>query len=92
MFGFPIPIVNWIITYGIGFIIVAMFVRAIASWFGINERYAIIRFLAKVSDPFIVPIRRILPPVGVIDISFFIAFFMLRVFMLLLQQSIPSSW
>lgn len=92
MFGFPIPIVNWIITYGIGFIIVAMFVRAIASWFGITERYAIIRFLAKVSDPFIVPIRRILPPVGVIDISFFIAFFMLRVFMLLLQQSIPSSW
>jgi len=92
MFGFSIPIVNWIITYGIGFIIVAMFVRAIASWFGINERYAIIRFLAKVSDPFILPIRRILPPVGVIDISFFIAFFMLRVFMLLLQQSIPSSW
>jgi len=92
MFGFSIPIVNWLITYGIGFIIVAMFVRAIASWFGINERYAIIRFLAKVSDPFILPIRRILPPVGVIDISFFIAFFMLRVFMLLLQQSIPSSW
>ena len=92
MFGFSIPIVNWIITYGIGFIIVAMFVRAIASWFGINERYAIIRFLARVSDPFIVPIRRILPPVGIFDISFFIAFFMLRVFMLLLQQSIPSSW
>lgn len=92
MFGFPIPIVNWIITYGIGFVIVAMIVRAIASWFGINERYAIIRFLARVSDPFIVPIRRILPPVGIFDISFFIAFFMLRVFMLLLQQSIPSSW
>lgn len=92
MFGFPIPIVNWIIVYGIGFIIVAMFVRAIASWFGIDERYAIIRFMAKVSDPFILPIRRILPPVGVFDISFFIAFFMLRVFILLLQQSIPSSW
>ncbi len=92
MFGFPIPIVNWIITFGIGFIIIAMFVRAIASWFGINERYAIIRFLARVSDPFIVPIRRILPPVGIFDIAFFIAFFMLRVFMLLLQQSIPSSW
>ena len=45
MFGFPIPIVSWIISYGISFIILAMFIRAVASWFRIDERYAIIRFL-----------------------------------------------
>ncbi len=26
MFGFPIPIVSWIISYGISFIILAMFI------------------------------------------------------------------
>ncbi len=53
MFGFPIPIVSWVIYYGISFIILAMFVRAVASWFRIDERYAIIRFLARITDPFI---------------------------------------
>ncbi|HVB25325.1 MAG TPA: YggT family protein [Ktedonobacteraceae bacterium] len=92
MFGFPIPIVNWIVTFGIGFIILSMFVRAIASWFGLDERNALIRFLARVTDPFIVPIRRILPRQGRFDFAFIIAFFMLYIFILLLQQAIPSSW
>ena len=58
MFGLPIPIVSWIIYYGIGFIILAMIVRAFASWFRLDERYAIIRFLARIriplSNPFVV--------------------------------------
>lgn len=92
MFGFPIPIINWIVTFGLGFIIVAMIIRAFASWFGFDERFSIIRFLAKVSDPFIRPIRRVMPPAGRFDFAFIIAFFMLYIFILLLQQAIPSTW
>ncbi len=53
-------IIYAIILYGTGAIIIAMLVRAIASWFRIDERYAFIRFLARLTDPFIVPIRRIM--------------------------------
>ncbi len=92
MFGLPIPIVSWIIYYGIGFIILAMIVRAFASWFRIDERYAVIRFLARITDPFIEPIRRIIPPIGMFDMAFIIAFFMLRTLQILLLQALPRGW
>ena len=92
MFGLPVPIVSWIIYYGIGFIILAMIVRAFASWFRIDERFAIIRFLARITDPFIDPIRRIIPPIGMFDIAFIIAFFMLRTLQILLLQALPRGW
>ena len=92
MFGLPIPIVSWIIYYGIGFLILAMIVRAFASWFRVGERFAIIRFLARITDPFIDPIRRIIPPIGMFDIAFIIAFFMLRTLQILLLQGLPPGW
>ncbi len=92
MFGLPIPIVSWIIYYGVGFIILAMIVRAFASWFRLDERYAIIRFLARITDPFIEPIRRIIPPIGMFDMAFIIAFFMLKTLQILLLQALPRGW
>ncbi|MFL5654426.1 MAG: YggT family protein [Ktedonobacteraceae bacterium] len=92
MFGLPIPIVSWIIYYGIGFLILAMIVRAFASWFRVGERFAIIRFLAHITDPFIDPIRRIVPPIGMFDMAFIIAFFMLKTFQILLLQGLPPGW
>ena len=79
-------------TIGTGLIIVAMFVRFIASWFQLDERYAFIRFLAYITDPFIVPIRRIVKPVWVLDLSFFIVWFMLGTLNILLQQALPAGW
>jgi YggT family protein len=81
-----------IILYSTGALIVAMFVRAIASWFRIDERFAIIRFLARITDPFIMPIRRIIRPVGVIDISFLIAWFLIATIQTLLLQALPTGW
>ena len=85
-------IAHILVTYGIGFIILAMLVRAIASWFRIDERYAIIRFLARITDPFIDPIRRIVKPVGVLDLSFLIAWFLLSTMQILLLQALPAGW
>ncbi len=76
----------------IGAIIIAMLIRAFASWFRIDERYAFIRFCAYMSDPFIRPLRRYVPPVGMIDLSFLIAWFMLGTLEVLLLQSLPLGW
>jgi YggT family protein len=85
-------IIYGIILFGTGALIIAMFVRAIASWFRIDERYAIIRFLARLTDPFIVPIRRIIRPVGIFDIAFFIGWFMVITMQHLLLQALPKGW
>jgi YggT family protein len=93
MFGFPIPIMHFIVTWGIGAVILAMLIRAIASWFRIDERNAFIRFLARITDPFVMPARRIIGSTTMLfDFSFLIAFFMLSTISILLNQALPASW
>ena len=92
MFGLPFPIAYWVIKYGIGFILLAMFVRAIASWFGLGDRFAFIRFLARITDPFISPLRRIVKPVGMFDLAFLLSFFLLITLQMLLLQALPPGW
>lgn len=87
-----VPIVSILVKYGIGALILAMLVRAIASWFRLDERYAFIRVLARITDPFIAPVRRIVRPVGVIDLSFIVAWFLLVVLQQLLLQALPLGW
>jgi len=91
-FALPVPIVSWVVAYGIDFLIIAMLVRAVASWFRFDERFAIIRFLARLTDPFISPIRRVVRPIGVFDFAFLIAWFLLLTLQTLLLQALPQGW
>ena len=59
-----------------GFLI---FARAILSWFPIDRDGPIVRALADVTDPVLAPLRRVIPPLGTIDITPMIAFFLLMV-------------
>ena len=88
----PVPILSWIIIYGFGFLILAMLIRMIASWFRIDESFAIIRFLARITDPFIEPCRRITGNVGFIDIGFIVTWFLIATLQILLLQAVPFGW
>lgn len=88
----PFPIVSWTIRIVIGLIIVLMFIRVIASWLRLDERYAFIRFCAYMTDPFIKPLRRYVPRVGMLDLSFLVAWFMLGTLEVLLLQALPLGW
>lgn len=81
-----------IILYGIGLLILALIIRMVASWFGIDERFAFIRFLTKLTEPFITPLRRFVPRVGIFDISFILAFLLLGTVQILLVQALPIGW
>jgi YggT family protein len=85
-------IMHILIQYGIGAIILAMLIRAIGSLFQLDERFAFIRFLARITDPFITPVRRVIKPVGVFDLSFFITWFLLSTIEILLLQALPPGW
>ena len=88
----PIPIVGLIVEYGIDILIVAIFIRVIASWINLDERVPFILFLARLTDPFIVPCRRIIGRVGVLDLSYLVATFLLFTLKILLLQSLPAGW
>ncbi len=92
MFGFPLPIAHWVIRYGIGFILLAMIVRAVASLFGIGDRFAFIRFLMRITDPFINPLRHFVKPIWMIDLAFLLSFFLLITLQRLLLQALLPDW
>ncbi len=53
--------------------------RAIASWFDPSFRSSIGRFLYEVTEPVLAPIRQVIPSVGMLDLSPFIALLLIQV-------------
>jgi YggT family protein len=56
----------------------ALIIYIFMSWFPNAYGTAIGRFLTKICEPFLEPFRRIIPPLGMIDISPIVAFLVLR--------------
>jgi YggT family protein len=61
--------------------------RALLSWFDPGMQWGISRVLADVTDPIIAPLRRVIPPLGMIDISFIVAIILIQVLERLLRQA-----
>jgi YggT family protein len=59
-------------------LIIAIFIRAILSWFSIDPRNPLIAALDAVTEPILEPIRRFMPRLG-IDLSPLIAIIVLEV-------------
>lgn len=75
-------IVSTVASLLISFLQLMMFVRAILSWFPVDEDSAILRFAYGVTEPFIYPVRLLIDRIPSlsempIDISFSITFLLL---------------
>jgi YggT family protein len=56
--------------------VLILIARAILSWFPIRPDSAlvpIVRFLHAVTEPVLAPLRRVIPPLGMFDMSFLVA-------------------
>jgi len=55
----------------------AIFIRVIASWFAVSPYSRPMRIIHGMTDWLLEPLRRIIPPLGMIDVSPIVAYFML---------------
>lgn len=72
-------------------LLVAMFVRAVLSWFIDDEDSRLFRFLNLITEPVIVPVRSLFERLGwfqnlPIDISFYVSYLLLALLQLLLEM------
>ena len=65
----------------------AIFARAICSWFPINPNGPIVRALDAITEPILEPLRRVVPRLGMIDITPMIAILILIVLSNVLQSN-----
>lgn len=65
----------------------ALIGRALLSWIDPRMEWTISRILADVTDPIVLPLRRVIPPIGVLDVSFIVAIILIQVLQTLLRQA-----
>ncbi len=53
--------------------------RVLASWFPVDPRNPLVQLLYQLTEPVLAPIRRFLPPAGVVDFSPIVAFVLIIV-------------
>jgi YggT family protein len=65
----------------------ALIGRALLSWIDPRMEWGISRILVEVTDPVVAPLRRVIPPLGMIDISFLVAILLIQMLMRLIGQA-----
>jgi YggT family protein len=78
-FGSPISFVGWLIFGTLAMYSLMIFARIIMSW-GVSPHNRLLHFLIRVTEPLLGPFRRIIPPLGMIDISPIVVLFLLDLF------------
>jgi YggT family protein len=63
-----------------------LLVRAVFSFIEPYPRNSIHRFVFQVTEPFIGPVRRLVPPVGGFDIAFLLVFIIVSFILQLVQR------
>jgi YggT family protein len=56
----------------------AVLARVLLSWVRVSPYHPAVEFLYQITEPILAPLRRIIPPVGMVDISPVIAIFLLQ--------------
>jgi YggT family protein len=75
-----IALVGHIIFGALSFYELLIFMRIIFSWGQVSYGNRLMRFLVRATDPLLVPLRRIIPPLGMMDISPIVAFIIIWLF------------
>jgi len=73
----PHEVARFAVSGVFSLLMIALFVRVIASWFGISPYSRWMRPVMAATSWLVEPIRRILPPVGMIDFSPMVAWLVL---------------
>jgi YggT family protein len=60
-----------------GLLAFIIFLRAILSWFPISPYNPIVVFLNQITEPFLAPLRRVIPRIGMVDITPMVAILIL---------------
>lgn len=68
-----------------------LFIRIVFSWGMVGYGNPVMRFLMNVTDPLLVPLRRMIPPLGMFDISPIFAFILIWLFKAAIQGTLLAG-
>ena len=86
--GAIVAALGYIIYGAISLYILFIFMRIVFSWGMVSYSNRIMRFLVNTTEPLLGPLRRIIPPLGMMDISPIVAFLILWLFQLAIEGTL----
>jgi YggT family protein len=87
-----VAVLGYIIYALIGLYELIIFARIVGIWFspGYGNRWT--RLLARLTEPLLGPLRRVIPPAGMFDLSPIVAFVILWVLQQIVASTLLSGW
>jgi len=73
----PRGVIAFLLNGAFTLLTAAIFVRVLASWFQLSPYSRVMRVVLALTDWMIVPLRRVVPPFGMIDVTPMVAYFLL---------------
>jgi YggT family protein len=70
----------------------AIIIRALMSWFNPSPENPIVRLVIEITEPVLAPLRRIVPRIGMIDITPIVAILLMNVIETMLRQTLRGGF
>jgi YggT family protein len=90
--GAPVAIIGYLLFGFLSLYTLAIFIRIIFSWVGMSYANRLMRFFVKTTEPLLGPLRRMVPTVGMFDISPIVAFLILWVCKAAVARMLLRGW
>jgi len=65
-----------------------LLIRAVFSWIEPYPKNRVHRFTVDVTEPFLGPVRRLVPPIGGFDVAFLLVFIAVSIVLSLVQRTL----
>jgi len=78
--GRPVRLIGHLLYGALGVFGLLIFIRIIFSWGQVGHGNRVMRFLFRATEPLLGPLRRTIPPLGFMDLSPIVAFFIIWLF------------
>ena len=90
--GGVVALIGYVLYGALAIYGLLIFIRIIFSWGQVSYANRVMRFLVGATDPLLVPLRRMIPPLGFMDISPIVAFILIWLFQGAIAVTLLRGW
>jgi YggT family protein len=87
-----VAVIGYLLYGLLAFYSLLIFIRIIFSWGMVRYSNPLMRFLVNATDPLLVPLRRMIPPLGMFDLSAIVAFILIWLFQQAVAGTLLMGW
>jgi YggT family protein len=90
--GGAVALVGYVLYGVLSLYALLIMIRIIFSWGQVSYANRVMRFLVNATDPLLLPLRRMIPPLGMFDISPIVAFVIIWLFQAAIRMTLLRGW